>query len=99
MPEVEEIKTDEHSERHEKTSKKSKNFLNKIVIRKLPPNLSEEQFLEQIAPLPDISDFYFCKPDWTLGGAATSRAYLEFVNEDDVSWIEKLEIFINTIIF
>jgi regulator of nonsense transcripts 3 len=85
MPEEEESSTKISSEKQEKAPKKPKGFLNKIVIRKLPPNLSSEQFLEQISPLPEIIDFYFCKPDWTLGGEATTRAYIEFLHEEDVS--------------
>ena len=67
-----------------KEPKKIKTFLNKIVIRKLPPNLSSEHFLENISPIPDYSDFYFVKADWTLGAESTSRAYIEFKNQEDV---------------
>lgn len=67
-----------------KEPKKVKTFLNKIVIRKLPPNLSSEQFLEIISPIPDFIDFYFVKADWTLGAESTSRAYIEFKNQEDV---------------
>lgn len=65
--------------------KRVKSFSNKVVIRKLPPNLTQEAFVEIISPLPDLQDFYFCKADWTLGAEATSRAYLEFKDEKDVS--------------
>lgn len=88
MPELEEKQVDSRPEpaaKPTKNSKKSKIFQNKIIIRKLPPNLDEDDFKEQIQPLPELSDFYYCKPDWTLGGEATARAYLEFKNEDDVS--------------
>lgn len=88
MPELDEnqpTKASEQPEKPHKASRKSKVFQNKIIIRKLPPNLNEEDFKEQIQPLPDLSDFYYCKPDWTLGGEATARAYLEFKDEEDVS--------------
>lgn len=41
--------------------KRVKSFSNKIVIRKLPPNLTEAAFIEIISPLPDLHDFYFVK--------------------------------------
>jgi regulator of nonsense transcripts 3 len=68
--------------------KKVRSFLNKVVIRKLPPNLGAEGFLEIVSPLPDYQDFYFCPADYSLGGEATSRAYIEFKREEDVSMNE-----------
>lgn len=53
MPEIEEKVKDKDEERREKPLKKSRNFLNKVVIRKLPPNLNAESFIEIISPLPD----------------------------------------------
>ncbi|KAG5679507.1 hypothetical protein PVAND_009070 [Polypedilum vanderplanki] len=67
-----------------KAIKKVKTFLNKVVIRKLPPNLTSEEFLEIISPIPDYSDYYFVKADWSLGAEATSRAYIEFKNQEDI---------------
>lgn len=81
MPEVKEIDQD----KLEKPQKKIKTFLNKVIIRKLPPNLNAESFLEIVSPLPDYIDFYFVGADFTLGAEATSRAYIEFKNEEDVS--------------
>ena len=80
-------KTEKSSSKDEKKSKepkKVKTFLNKIVIRKLPPNLSSEQFIEIISPIPEYTDFYFVKADWSLGTESTSRAYIEFKNQEDV---------------
>jgi hypothetical protein len=74
-----------------KGQKKVKTFLNKVVIRKLPPNLNSEDFLQITSPLPDYTDFYFVSADFSLGADATSRAYIEFKNQDDVtSMIENL---------
>lgn len=84
MPEEENF-VENIEDNFEKPHKKAKSFLNKVVIRKLPPNLTEEAFLEIISPLPDHHDLYFCSADWTLGAEATSRAYIEFNNEEDVS--------------
>lgn len=69
----------------EKSQKKTKSFLNKVIIRKLPPNLDFETFKNIISPLPDYNDLYFCPADWTLGGEATTRAYIEFRKEEDAS--------------
>lgn len=81
MPESKE-KTEEDRPRGQK---RVKSFPSKVVIRKLPPSLTQEAFIETISPLPELHDFYFVKADWSLGAEATSRAYLEFKNEEDVS--------------
>ena len=85
MTEVQENNDENIDEKPEKSNKKTKSFPNKVVIRKLPPNLTEESFIEMISPLPDLQDLYFCPADWSLGAEATSRAYIEFKNEEDVS--------------
>lgn len=85
MPEVQDNTVDNNDEKPEKPHKKTKSFPNKVVIRKLPPNLNEESFIEIVSPLPDHQDLYFCPADWSLGAEATSRAYIEFKNEEDVS--------------
>lgn len=84
MPEIENSMEMEE-DKQEKPLKKAKTFLNKVVIRKLPPTLTAEVFTEMISPLPEIIDMYFVKADYTLGAEATSRAYIEFKNEEDVS--------------
>lgn len=70
-----------------KSHKRTKTFLNKVVIRKLPPNLSAQNFTEIVSPLPILAEYYFVRADWTLGAEATSRAYIEFKNQEDVSLI------------
>jgi regulator of nonsense transcripts 3 len=85
MPEVDEKPKEKGEDRPVKSHKRTKSFLSKVVIRKLPPNLNAESFLEMISPLPDHQDIYFCAADWTLGAEATSRAYIEFKHEEDVS--------------
>ncbi len=35
----------------------------KVVIRRLPPSLSKEQFLDVVAPLPEHDYLYFCESD------------------------------------
>ncbi|KAM7343729.1 UPF3 regulator of nonsense mediated mRNA decay [Cochliomyia hominivorax] len=56
----------------------------KVVIRHLPPTMTEEEFLKQIDPLPDHDFYYYAEADWSLGFDATCRAYITFKNYDDV---------------
>lgn len=55
-----------------------------VVIRRLPPTMTEEEFLEQIEPMPDHDYFYFVSADWTLGQQSSSRAYINFCNFADI---------------
>lgn len=91
MPEILVKNKENHEEKPEKPHKRAKGFLNKVVIRRLPPNLNEAMFIESISPLPDIFEIYFISADWTLGAEATSRAYIEFKHEEDVSQVRKSE--------
>ncbi|XP_004526449.1 regulator of nonsense transcripts 3B [Ceratitis capitata] len=56
----------------------------KIVIRHLPPTMTEADFLKQIDPLPPHDFYYFAAADWSLGFDATCRAYISMKNYDDV---------------
>ncbi|XP_037035929.1 regulator of nonsense transcripts 3A-like [Bradysia coprophila] len=70
---------------NEKKSRKDKSkALTKVVIRRLPPSMDEETFLNQIQPVPEYDYFYFVSADWSLGRNATSRAYINFLNEEDI---------------
>ncbi|CAF3981882.1 unnamed protein product [Rotaria magnacalcarata] len=56
-----------------------------IVLRRLPPTLTSEQFLEIVSPLPDHDYYRFCKADLSLGQQyAFSRAYLNISNRQDL---------------
>ncbi len=35
----------------------------KVVIRRLPPTMTKEQFLDICSPLPEYDYMYFCKAD------------------------------------
>lgn len=50
----------------------------------MPPSMTEEAFLEQVSPIPDHDHFYFAKPDPSLGNNLYCRAYINFVNVDDI---------------
>ncbi|CAF4315860.1 unnamed protein product [Rotaria sp. Silwood2] len=57
----------------------------KIVLRRLPPTYTSEQFLEIVSPLPDHDYYRFCKADISLGQQyAFSRAYLDIPNRQDL---------------
>lgn len=58
--------------------------MRKIIVRRLPPTLKKEEFLEIISPLPDYDYFYYCKADMSLGPYAFCRAYFSFTNSEDV---------------
>ncbi|XP_063548423.1 regulator of nonsense transcripts 3B [Cydia strobilella] len=63
---------------------RSQRPLTKIILRRLPPTMTEEQFLEQVSPIPEHDHFYFAKPDPSLGNNIYSRAYINFVNVEDI---------------
>ncbi|KAL1417002.1 hypothetical protein MTO96_027216 [Rhipicephalus appendiculatus] len=72
------------SETSKSKEKKERPFLTKVVVRRLPPTMTEEQFLEQISPVPESDYMYFVKGDLSLGPHAFSRAYINFVNQDEI---------------
>lgn len=55
-----------------------------IILRRLPPTMTEEGFLEQVSPIPEHDHFYFARPDTSLGNNVYSRAYINFVNVEDI---------------
>ena len=56
----------------------------KVVIRRLPPDFTEEKFLETVNPLPSNSYFYFAPGDSTLGPHGCCRAYVAFDIEAEI---------------
>ena len=50
----------------------------KVVLRHLPPCLTEEEFMEIVSPLPAYNYLRFFKADKTIGSSATTRAYINF---------------------
>ncbi|XP_017001984.2 regulator of nonsense transcripts 3B [Drosophila takahashii] len=54
----------------------------KIVMRHLPPTMTETEFLEQVGPLPENDSYYYCQADWSLGHEATCRAYIDMSLKD-----------------
>merc|ERR1712096_349526 len=59
--------------------------LTKIVIRRLPPELNQKEFLEAVDPIADHDYFRFVKADHSFGRKESySRAYMNFTNVQDV---------------
>lgn len=40
--------------------------------------------MEQVSPIPEHDYFYFTKPDPSLGNNLYSRAYINFLNIEDI---------------
>lgn len=57
---------------------------NKLVIRRLPPSMSEEDLLEQLSPLPEHDYFCFFEANTGLGPYSFSRAYINFMRPEDM---------------
>ncbi len=57
---------------------------NKVIIRRLPPDITEERFRETINPFPDHTYFYLAPADHTLGPLGCSRAYIAFEKEEEI---------------
>lgn len=66
------------------TKKEKCRPMTKVVVRRLPPSMTQDQFVEQISPLPDYDYLYFVKADMSLGQYAFSRAYINFLNQQDI---------------
>ena len=56
----------------------------KVIIRRLPPDTTEERFREIINPFPDHTYFYLAPGDQTLGPLGCSRAYITFEKEEEI---------------
>merc|ERR1712083_1220693 len=72
-------------EKKKEKEKKEKNINpTKIVVRRLPPTMTEEEFLEQVSPIPDHDYVRFVKADYSLGQDVFCRAYINFVHQEDI---------------
>lgn len=59
-------------------------LLYQVVIRRLPPTMTQEQFLEQISPVPDHDYLYYVKADMSLGPNSFCRAYINFAEQKNI---------------
>ena len=71
------------SKKVKKEPKESKP-MTKIIVRRLPPKLIEDEFLEAVDPIPGHDYFRFVIADDTLGPNSFARAYINFTNVEDV---------------
>ncbi|XP_028671695.1 regulator of nonsense transcripts 3B [Erpetoichthys calabaricus] len=78
-----EVKSEEN-EKSDKSCKEKKEVMTKIVIRRLPPNLTKEQLEEQLQPLPEFDYLEFFANDTSLYPHLYSRAYINFRNQEDI---------------
>ncbi|XP_037542530.1 regulator of nonsense transcripts 3A isoform X3 [Nematolebias whitei] len=67
-----------------KQKEEKKEVFTKVVIRRLPPNLSKDQLEEQLSPLPSYDYFEFFPADQSLYPHLFSRAYISFKHEEDI---------------
>lgn len=67
-----------------RTSEKVEKPPTKVVVRRLPPTMTLETFLDQVAPLPPVDYMYFVKADSSLAPNSFARAYLHFVHIADL---------------
>ena len=56
----------------------------KVVVRRLPPDMTEKKLLEIFLDIPQYSYFYFAAGDSSLGDLASSRAYFSFIDEASI---------------
>ncbi|XP_065223251.1 regulator of nonsense transcripts 3B [Planococcus citri] len=68
----------------------------KVVIRKLPPNVTENSFLEFTSPLFEHDYFYYVQDENpSFGDQSFSRAYINFINVHDVySFTQKFDDYV-----
>ncbi|KAL1497311.1 hypothetical protein ABEB36_008295 [Hypothenemus hampei] len=67
----------------------------KVIIRRLPPTITKDEFINQVSPIPDYNYLYHVKGDMSLGENAFSRAYINFVCPEDVySFKEKFDNYV-----
>ncbi|XP_035905449.1 regulator of nonsense transcripts 3B-like [Anopheles stephensi] len=75
------------NKRNKRNKKDAALPMTRVVIRRLPPTMTEAVFCEQISTdgkMPNHDEFYFVGPDWTLGHNASCRAYINFTNPEDI---------------
>jgi regulator of nonsense transcripts 3 len=82
----------------------TKNEVKKLVIRRLPPTLTKDQFIDIVSPLPEYTYLYYCygnnsafasSSSFINSQALFSRAYIVFKNQEDIySFKERFDNYI-----
>ncbi|XP_038140742.1 regulator of nonsense transcripts 3A isoform X1 [Cyprinodon tularosa] len=67
-----------------KLKEEKREVFTKVVIRRLPPNLSKDQLEEHLSPLPSYDYFEFFPADQSLYPHLFSRAYINFKSTEDI---------------
>ncbi|XP_018901730.2 uncharacterized protein Upf3 [Bemisia tabaci] len=67
-----------------KKKAKGEKFPTKVVVRKLPPSMNLESFLDNVSPLPDNDYINFVPADNSLFPLNYSRGYINFSNQEDL---------------
>ncbi len=63
MAQTQGAETAKETKDDKKSSSGENSLPKKIVIRRLPPTLTKEQFLDIVSPLPEYDYLYFCNAD------------------------------------
>ncbi|VVC24910.1 UPF3 domain,RNA recognition motif domain [Cinara cedri] len=68
----------------QKSKDDRKSIEKKVVVRRLPPTMTEERFLNEVSPLPENNYMYFIPGDPQAAPFHHSRVYISFLNEEDM---------------
>jgi len=68
----------------QKSKDERKTVEKKVVVRRLPPTMTEERFLNEVSPLPEFNYIYFIPGDPNAAPFHHSRVYINFLKEDDM---------------
>lgn len=68
----------------EKRIDKKEKPLTKVIVRRLPPSMDQQTFLNQVSPIPEYNYIYTAKGDSKLGEFAFTRVYINFINPNDI---------------
>ncbi|XP_034943362.1 regulator of nonsense transcripts 3A-like [Chelonus insularis] len=83
VPSMENVEVDLSKNKIDAKKEKCKP-MTKVVIRRLPPTMTQSQFIEQVSPLPEHDYFHFVKADTSLGQNSFSRAYINFLEQQNI---------------
>lgn len=76
--------TETHQKPHERHQDKREKPLTKVIVRRLPPTITLETFLNQVSPIPDYDYIYTVAGDSSLGENSFARAYINFTHPEDI---------------
>ncbi|XP_017780880.1 PREDICTED: regulator of nonsense transcripts 3A [Nicrophorus vespilloides] len=76
--------TEKNAASNEGAKDKREKLSTKVIIRRLPPGITQADFLNQVSPAPDYDYIYMVRGDMSLGENAFSRVYINFCNPEDV---------------